>query len=397
MNDQNKILYGMIAFVLLVFAATLAAANNEVKTASLLGCDNNTVKVDITHSSATIQCVAKSSTPDNYSGVELFSGFYKPDKTITTAETIEKYTTIILTHKDERYRDRLIADGYKGTMLQYIIGNQVEKQNDCTITPFGNQATYKRGDYCYLRDNKPHWFLKDKDGNNICVDEGPDNKYCIMDPANNEWRSFLVERIKEMQQTYRWSGVFLDNIDGSLYRADGYAKGYNEDTYRDASIDMLAYIRRNINAPLYANLTNMTNDTREKALIHLDGAMLERCIVDWHDGYIQPSAWIDDLNLIIKAQSYNKHIMCVSQGDDSDADRLQFSYASYLLAANGKSSFRYDTEYPVYSWYDIYNKRMGKPLSGITTDNGWYVRTFERGRVMVNPSSRQSKIEYRSN
>ena len=126
--------------------------------------------------------------------------------------------------------------------------------------------------------------------------------------------------------------------------------------------------------------------------------MLEDFAVGWQSGaFMSPERWLDQLESIEASQQAGKWVTLVSQGNQNDQERQTFALASYLLVADGLASFRYTNSrgnYNEFWWYDNYQsaKNLGSPIDSRTFKNGQWERTFEHGRVSVDPISHQGKV-----
>lgn len=326
------------------------------------------------------------------SDVSQLSWFHKPpvDGTVDTLAT--KFDDFVLCHGDEKFRDSLRAKGVDKPFLMYMRFEAIQPAS-CTATPHRNQVAYKVGDYCNIDKYHRDWFLLDKNGNKINV-----AGYHMMDPSNSGWRSFWLSRTREALETYGWNGVMMDNIDGSFGRFAQIrqypAKYATEATYISAVKAMLLYLYTSYyqpkGIPVIGNITSISDpNIWFSYMTYLNGGMHESLFVDWSSGWRSASQWEENVKRIEKTQSLGKRFIVVAQGYKDNYSRQGFSYASYLLAANGKSSFRYSkAEYYRYTWmYSNYAVDLGIPLGPRYYTNGSWRRDFSKGYVSVNPTT----------
>lgn len=221
--------------------------------------------------------------------------------------------------------------------------------------------------------------------------------------SNKEWRDFFAERLNEMQTTQGWDGVFLDNVDASLarFRRNNLTLPvYSSDAdFQAATEEMLAYLYLNYYQPtgrlMFGNITYLENDVIwYRYLKYLDGAMLEDFAVGWNSDYKDPQTWEWQMNLIEGAQDMGKDVILVSQGQQSDLQREEFAFASYLLINQGKAYSRYTNSDAYHdAWiYDNYRIDLGQPLGKRYVDGNEWKRDFEKGTVIVNPTELTSQI-----
>ncbi len=326
--------------------------------------------------------------------------FYKPPEDGTSLETLaQRFDTFILTHYDEDERDELRNLGVETPFLEYLLFVQIQDPGSCDKEPYGNQVAYKIGDFCEISVEHPDWFLRDKKGDIIRK-----GKNVFMDPGNQEYREFWLERAKELRENYGWDGIFIDNLEASLKkfeRLDVSPKKYpSDESYQAAIEEFLIYIDENYfgaeNIPVYANIIEYEDpDIWLSYIDSLDGAMIEDFALGYNDEYYSESDWIEQLMMALEAQSMGKFVILVSQGEMEDTDRERFALASYLLVNNGNASFRYteSSHYEEVWLYENYFLSLGKAQGNFyEVAQGWR-RDFEKGYVFVDPNSHKSIIQ----
>ena len=318
----------------------------------------------------------------------------------------ENFNFYILIQGNEDQRDQMINYGAKGPFIQYLEFESIQDPGSCGDEPEVNQVTAFIGDFCMIENEHPDWFLLDTYGERIrLVDK--DNTWYVMDPGNEEWRAFYLERIKLFQENDRnWSGVFLDNlpITLSFYEEDQNipAKYPDDASYQAAVQGFLQYLDENYFSPnqklLIGNFSSRKDDSDwTRHLTHLSGAMLEGWAIDRPDGYRPVKRWEEHMLLAEETQKLGKTILLVSRGDKDDYELQQFSFASYLLINQGNAYFRYahGSVYREVWLYDNYNYPLGVPLAPRYKDGDAWRRDFENGSVMVNPLTHEVEIKVR--
>ncbi len=325
--------------------------------------------------------------------------FYKPPTNSDATTLAKNFSTYILTRADETFRDQLIANGVQSPILQYVRFEAIMDPGSCSAQPWRNQVAYKIGDFCSISNDHPDWFLLNSNGNRIVVD----GNFYLMDPGNQEWREFWLSRTQESQEGLGWYGVFLDNVEASLYKVNrlgGVLAKYPDDASYQAAIQgFLQFLYTSYfqpqGRPLLANIISL-DDTAVwfKYLQYLDGAMDEGWAVDWKSGYLSVSEWNDALTRAEKTQAMGKYALLISQGDQANTNRQNFSFASYLLISNGRASFRYTnhSNYESVWLYPNYNIDLGSPLAPRYQQGNMWRRDFTKGSVIVDPVNHTAEI-----
>jgi len=337
-------------------------------------------------------------TPDSADLIRL-AWFYKPPDSTEVDLVVKKTDFFILTHKDEGERSDLKTRGVTAPFSQYLLFLVINDPGDCEENPSGNQVAYQAGDFCQISQMHPDWFLLDESGNRI--QSRKDSYY--MDPGNEGFRAFWLQRARELQETYSWDNIFLDNVEGSrakIVSNGGSPVNYPDDeSYQKAVEGFLDYIRQNYfgprNKPIYANIVSVDDErVWDNYLEYLDGAMMESFATDWSDGYRSRDEWEQQMQQAEDTLAKGKTLILVAQGEQDDLQLQNFAFASYLLIANGNAYFRY-THSELYRelWlYENYNLNPGKPLGDRYKDKGGWRRDFENGYVTVNPKSHEAEI-----
>jgi hypothetical protein len=310
----------------------------------------------------------------------------------------------ILTHKDEPARDRLLASGRQGPILQYLLLAEIMKPVSCSANPTGNQVAYQAGDFCRISRQHPDWFLLDRLGNRVRALDG--NYY--MDPGNEGYRSFWLQRAIALQTEFGWDGLFLDNVEATRakfgIRGISLARYPNDPSYQAAVEGFLEYIERTYSAPqhrsILANIVSVRgNATWMRYVGHVDGAMIESFATHFTDSAFDDapllgSQWVQQMSLAENALAEGKRLVLVSQGHRFDSQLRRFAFASYLLIANGDAAFRYaNADAYLQAWiYPDYDLNLGSPLGSRYQDGNAWRRDFSNGYVRVDPLTGQAAI-----
>jgi hypothetical protein len=325
--------------------------------------------------------------------------FYKPPEGGQLDLVAQKFNFFILTYKDETERDQLKAKGVASPFAQYLLLMAIQDPGNCQDNPNGNQVAYKAGDFCQISDQHPDWFLLDKNGNRIR--SGDD--YYYMDPGSAGYRQFWLERARELQETYGWDNVFLDNVEASRRKmtdngAD-LANYPNDNSFQTAVEGFLETIRQNYFQPrgkqMYGNIVAVDDDkVWGRYLQYLDGAMIESFATDWSNGYQSHEDWKQQMDEAESALAQGKTMILVAQGAQDDQELQNFAYVSYLLINNGNAIFRYTNSdsYREVWLYDNYELNIGTPKGNRYMDKGNWRRDFSNGYVTLDPQKHTAHI-----
>ncbi|MGZ9165724.1 MAG: putative glycoside hydrolase [Anaerolineales bacterium] len=336
-------------------------------------------------------------------GLVNLAHFYKPPSNTDSPTLASKFRFVLLTGGDEVFRDKVLSNGFGSIIPQYFTFLGIQDPGSCTASPRNNQVAYNAGDFCYISQNHPDWFLLDANGQRIR--NSPNSDSYRMDPGNLGWREYFVRRVLERQNRSGWSGLFLDCLESSLADLQRYgtlpARYPDDASYRVAILGFLEYLRVNYSQPygrpVLANITQGLDDaTWSSYMQSLDGAMQERWAVDWDVNiYVNESKWEADLARAEKFQSQGKYLILVAPGNQADANRQNFAFASYLLISNGKAAFRYSNSdvYHEVWMYSNYQVDLGTPLGPRYKSGNRWKREFTHGVVTVDPVNHTATIE----
>lgn len=346
--------------------------------------------------------------------------FYIPPTDGTTPDVLaERAAFIVLTQKNEAYRDSLRAAGYRGAVLQYIVASEAQGPLLANSTvpcpagfrPLANQVSDRVDDFRTFIHPNESWFLHNGAGQRLYAAAG-NGVYYHMNPGSPGWRKFATERMVADATTLGYDGIFLDNLELTLVKAardcvnsDGVVKEYATDAlFRDAWLGYLAMLSVAIRptGQLWANMINdpNTGTSWNPYLTYLDGGMNESFALGYRG--LTPARWDANIKQAESALASGKGVMAVSAGPKDDATKQAFALASYLMMAGPGAYFRYasntnEHEYTSFWQYPNYDVALGQPTGArYVVDNGIWRRDFEYGFVTVNPVAGTSDIQVTS-
>jgi hypothetical protein len=356
------------------------------------------------------------------------AAFYRPlAEGPSPSELVPQLGIAILTRTDEAYRDALREAQFEGPILQYLLLNQTsgppaltDASSPCRPYPtYPNNPSGIAGDFCTALHGDEQNFLHNGRGERLystqswTTDGQTIRVYLyLMNPAASSWRAYVAHRARAEIEALGYSGIFLDNVDLSLYRgrqqqanSDGIVAEYAADgQYREAVAGLLGAVRKEVGPrPVWANLTN-GNDLPtdwDAYLAHLDGIMHEAFVAGWDGDLADPERWETQVQQAEAALDRGKGLVTVSQGPRDDAARMRFALATYLLVAQDRASFRYadgsggeDTSPDYFKLWDYaeYTLALGPPVGNRHRDGGVWRRDFGCGTVTVDVERQRGTI-----
>jgi hypothetical protein len=344
--------------------------------------------------------------------------FYKPPTDGSTPAAVASATTgqMILTKRDETFRDQVRASGYAGSILQYVeaayahgpIGASSAGQPcDAGFVPWGNNVAWDQGDFCrYLHANES-WFLHNGKGERLINGyyTGSHGVFYAMNPASAGWRQFYAGRVRQAlfgdatTPALGYDGLFLDDVWMTRHQllnrvsnADGVVREFGSDSdFRTAVAELLATVRSAAaGRPVYAN-----TDGNDFYLPYLDGTMREDFAASWNGAYMSADGIESTWASADRATAAGKGLVLVGQGAREDRERMRFAYAAYLMVAGPAVSFRYTRDSAAYRelWkFPEYGVDIGSPSGArsLVAGSTWR-RQFASGVAVVNLSATASQ------
>ncbi len=348
------------------------------------------------------------------------SMFYHPPRDGTTIQTmVGTFASLVFTRGDEAYREQMRTLGFAGPAFQYLMANEASgpgglrnSSDPCgAYLYYPNNVSGIAGDFCTALHPDEQNFLHNGRGERLYAtqswQESTGTKTVtiyMMNPAAPGWRAYLVQRATENLSSLGYSGIFLDNVDLSLFRArqqrlnsDGVVAEYSSDsTFRTAVVAYLYQLRAATSGSLWANMTGGSDSASDwdQYVPYLDGFMDEYFIARWSGTYASATVWENQLRRAESVLAQGKTFLGVAQGTQADLPRMRFAHASYLLIARDGAYFRHAHDSAYYdAWlYPEYEARLGNPTGPRYQSAGLWRRDFDCGHVTVDPASNVGTI-----
>jgi hypothetical protein len=226
----------------------------------------------------------------------------------------------------------------------------------------------------------------------------------VLNPANITWQDYIVGNIVEAINSGDYSGVFADNttlgVQTWMVEVPQPLYYYSETVWNNGMIELLSKIRSKIKPnPLFFN-GNVQGMSSGLLLSESDGGMFEGwCYSHWA-GYVTESYWIQSLNQsLITRNVFHKIFLSLGGTKMDDPDARLFVFSSYLLIQDDSVWYANADTYQSFAHLPEMNLYLGLPLttaqssiSELKDPSGVYIRKFEKGIVIVNPTNNKINL-----
>ena len=271
--------------------------------------------------------------------------------------------------------------------------------------------------YDAFRGSHPEWILRNGSGGAVSTVNGIGRVYAvdIGNPAFvNAWADFALA----IADRYGWDGVFADNVARGQF-AEWSSWPYNPRTgapyrpedYRNDILNALQILRSRFHAEGKILVGNHSQSWRaetfnlpvtQSEILTMDGVEIEDCVFNYDGSPHTESEWIQQLRYLDFANQHGTRTVCCgsTSGAIGDPSRRGFLLASYLLTKEGFSTISELNNLD--NWWDDLALDLGAPTGRYTcldpnaglaptgdcpSPGKIYVREWEKGRVLANPSS----------
>lgn len=247
-------------------------------------------------------------------------------------------------------------------------------------------------------DARPDWQLRDAKGAWLTFRDYPWLRQA--DAGNADYQRAWAAAVVAELRGGGFDGVFLDDL---LTAADAHHPGVRSPRYGDdaalqtATRSFLAAVVPALhdagllavgNIPAAYDHPGLWDDW----LGLLDGALEENFVHYGTGEYVGDAGgrWERHVDEVASAARLGKVVVVRTDSNDAGGDATRYGYASYLLGNDGDASFAFGDSVapPADAAIDL-----GRPLGPrVRLDSGVWRRDFERGVVLVNPTSRARDV-----
>jgi hypothetical protein len=261
----------------------------------------------------------------------------------------------------------------------------------------------------------PTWVLYDRNNRLVRSADGQP----LLNLRDEAIRTQLADQ--SAQAVIGFDGVILTNVGDDLIRSQNGpvftgTRAFTDQQRRDAVEGMLRAIRARLQARVLivagyawrdgAAYAGRSNEALDLSAI-VDGAHIEsftRAPISKTNEFRGEAGWKRDVDMLAELSKDNRIVLLSTRLDSAEAGDaltlqwLRYSVASYLLGKSGtRTYFQFDAGSPAYAGDPALNAPLGAPTEAyIKTESGIYTRKFERGLVLVNPSSSEKRLSIES-
>jgi len=219
--------------------------------------------------------------------------------------------------------------------------------------------------------------------------------YYLMDISAESWIDFKLRFYMDYASNDNYTGLFADNTIATFpyWLLDVPTGVFDYDTsnwYSDMVnlIDTLQSL--NLGLHIFNGLAVQGTDT---FLLNFDGGMFEHWVYR-RTGPVSYPEWKRCENTAIKARyRYHKIFMPLNDAPEEDTSARLFSFASFLLIADDSTFYANADSLHKFAIFPEMMLDLGAPIDTAFNDieelniqEGLYIRRFEKGFVVVNPT-----------
>jgi hypothetical protein len=217
--------------------------------------------------------------------------------------------------------------------------------------------------------------------------------------AMNHWINYYAITASGQVIAFGYDGLFIDSAGHRLSPNAVYGVmpfDYSDDSWRDGRYAALSYIKTQLPGNLVIFNGLHSDNGADSSLTFTDGGMWEDFAYDINDGrYKGIAKWFSAIECLENNHDSSSLVLVVKKpGLINDLQARVFSVASFLLI-NNENTVLSLSDYSLQNtmqYYPEYEIDLGDALEEyIMRDDTLFIRHFEKGIVVVNPDSVQSK------
>lgn len=285
----------------------------------------------------------------------------------------------------------------KMVVFQQFLANQI------AIKEVGAQAVEG-----YRFEDMSGWLLRKNSGETARSHRGP--YYLLMDHGpETGWAGHFSDYVGQVIRRTKADGVVLDEVPLSLDVPFSELQKYpDRQSIQAATSHFLGAIQKQIEKPVLINAGQLHHlGSSGKMLWETIGPLIDGA---WHEGWVRyylahnhphtGDVWEADIRSAEHFSRLNKYY--IASPAFQDRSELEYAIANYLLAKNSDSlvfqpMYKYDRESRggfnfsivmdvVEKNRDLFDVEMGCPMGSRVRHGGAWVRRYQNGAVVVNPT-----------
>jgi len=264
-----------------------------------------------------------------------------------------------------------------------------------------HKGTTVKEDYPWVAANHPDWLLRGSNGQVLKSSWGG---YLINPQLTGvrQWEAAYAQQ----QQAAGWTGVYMDSMGSMAFYGfpstpinPQTKKPFTMSEWLQATTGLASYVDSAVSIPVIDN--GLNSGTRYFANMSPlgsvgQGGVFEECFRDATDGVgAWPSLtdWQNQIKAIQDVQSKGKIALCltklwVSATAAQQSQWRNFAVSSYLLAKGSSADFMFmgSKSQTALSTANTGFPALGTPTSALKQTGSLWVRYFQNGAVVVNPT-----------
>lgn len=267
----------------------------------------------------------------------------------------------------------------------------------------------------YTPSKMSSWLLRDEVGFPVPSHRGPNYRFMDVE-GKSGWATYFAKYVANVVDRTGADGVVLDEI--PLIASDQFQSllNYpNSSSLQNGTVYFLDTIRSKMDIPVLINVGQLHKKDENGNLLwkvlgeHIDGA--------WHEGWVvyygapqfphEGDMWEADISSAEEFSRLGKPYIASTMF--SNAKQLEYGLSNYLLAIQGNSlvfqpMVTYDPETrggfnfnlvknAVEKNRPLFDVELGCPAESRKQVAGVWTRKFDRGMVVVNPTTNKVQVE----
>ncbi len=220
----------------------------------------------------------------------------------------------------------------------------------------------------------------------------------LTNPDSAAWRNWFLSKLRGQVTRTHADGVFLDSVsvpnefgasawDPPLPAVDaGFERAWSRRIER-----WLPVVRSAVDRPVVVNAGSWITTRDVTNYSGASGVMIEGCAQPSSGGSYAPEDWVLQANRVIGLVRLGRIVICQAYPDPGDVRMRMFVLGTSLLWQGAHTFLNLEIGMDP-EWFPEYGIDLGAPVGPLPSTvagfrhGGVYVRRFERGRVVVNPT-----------